>query len=127
MVLGLLVSITQGKDSVRAIGALFSLLLLTAAVWQYLVIKNKSITVTGDRIQIVTASGSRLTFDANEISAFRYNDATPATMNSRMHGILVLDQGFFFTFGEPISDFSGLIEELKAIAPPSTIKGPSDS
>jgi hypothetical protein len=108
--------------NVPALGAaVFTLSFLASAIWQLFMIQNKSITVTGDRIQMVTASGRMVEYRANQISTFRYRDKgwapSAGGMTQNPYGRLVFDDGFNFMFPYGISDFRGLIMELKDILP----------
>jgi hypothetical protein len=106
---------------------MFGLPGLIGAVYSYLAIKNKSITLTGDRIQVVTVSGRTLDYRADQITSYRYDDTrnTFSPRNSVNFGVLVFDDRVRFSFGDGISNFFGLIDSLSEMAPPDTIKRPN--
>lgn len=124
---GLLLLLLAPGPGGLACGAMFGLPGLIGAVYSYLAIKNKSITLTGDRIQVVTVSGRTLDYRADQITSYRYDDTrnTFSPRNSVNFGVLVFDDRVRFSFGDGISNFFGLIDSLSEMAPPDTIKRPN--
>jgi hypothetical protein len=123
--IGPLLMLIPGDPDLRKTGAIILPLFLTVAVCMFFGIKNKSITLTGDRIQIVLATGRTLDYGANQISIFRYHERLPTTsVNQRLFSVICFNDGLRFQFSSSISDYDRLIEELKAIAPP-TARQPS--
>jgi hypothetical protein len=118
---GLVILAMPGEPSAHGFGAFIFLFFLYLVVWLYLCIKNKSITVSGDRIQMVTSTGRQLDYSANQITKFRWDAPDGWSQRKGMRsGCLYFEGGASFVFEVNINDYRGLIKELSEIAPPNT-------
>jgi hypothetical protein len=120
VVCGLLILIARIPEG-RGWGAIIGLLSFALAVYTYFLIKNKSISVSGDRIEMVTVTGRTLSYGGNQITCCWWRDPD-GKGQKQMDGYIRFEDGFRFTFATGISDYRSLTEELRAIAPPATLQ-----
>jgi hypothetical protein len=118
---GLVLMLIPGLVDGLEYGAGVVLLFLTLAICQYLTIKNKSITLIGDRIQMVTFSGRKATYSANQMTRFWWTN--PDSKYGQYYVDLIFEDNFRFLVGNNIDgDYADLVENLKAIVPPTADK-----
>jgi hypothetical protein len=111
----LFVILSPGIDRQTEWLASVMLLMLPLTVYQCFVTINKAVTVSGDRIQIVTALGRKLEYNATQIASLRYDP--PTHQGLWRNGSITFDDGVRFVFTSVINDYDKLLMDLMAIVP----------
>jgi hypothetical protein len=121
---GLVVMVMPGPLPTHGLGAFLLLFFLYYDYWLYSRVTYKSITVFGDRIEMVTGTGRKYAYNANQITKYWWQDPNTKYQRQMICACLYFEGGFSFMFEKIINDYAGLVEALAAIAPPDTYRRP---
>lgn len=123
---GLVLVLVPVIPGVRIAGAVLSVGSLAGAVFSYLAIKNKSITLVGGRIRVVTVTGHIRDYSPNQVTRVWCSDPNSRFQSKRYIDIFFDDDYRFVTTYNINGDYSSLVEDLKAAVRPTVIRITTD-